>query len=222
MDHNGNFQAFMSPQLPLMYKSFAKNDTHVVKRATPLSWNDIQTICIYLDSANNVPLAIKPLILIGYTCFLRASNLLVTAGGPWPGPHTLLARNLVEVSQGLIVIIPSTKTKTRPYTVTIPRLPSPAFCPVSAWRYYSDRLSPGPSTPAFITSDRSPVHPKLVVALMRAALSSDPTRDLQSVSMHSLRRGAAQDASLAGVSNQQIMKRGGWASNTGLKPYLLE
>lgn len=221
LQHNGSIQSFLSHEISLMNKSIAKDDVHVVKRAQPLSWQDIETICIFLDSANNVPLAVKPCILIGYTCFLRGSNLLPTAG-PWPGPHTLRARNLLHVPQGLIVTIPSTKSRARPYSVTIPWLPFSTFCPVRAWLNYQHHLKPPHAGPAFIMADRSPLSSKLVVSLMRAALSSDNSRPSSSISMHSLRRGAAQDAEKSGVPTQQIMKRGGWATKSGLKPYLLE
>lgn len=219
--HNGSIFAFISHEISMMNKSLAKKDVHTVKRALPLSWDDIQTICIFLDSANNVPLAVKPCILIGFTCFLRGSNLVPTHGS-WPGPHTLLARNLIQVPQGLTVVIPSTKSKTQPYAVNIPRLPSPQFCPVVAWDNYYRVIKPKDSGPAFIMTDRSPLSTKLIVALMRAAIGSDPSRPPSSISMHSLRRGAAQDAAKSGLSTKQIMNRGGWATKSGLAPYLLE
>lgn len=222
LEHNGNVSAFISHEISMMNKSIAKKDVHVVKRAQPLSWSDIQKICIFLDSAKNAPLAVKPLILIAYTCFLRASNLVKSSAGPWAGPHTLLAKNIFEVSEGLIVVILSTKTRTRPYTMTISRLPAQQFCPVYAWHHYNQIVRPQLSSPAFIHEDRSPLSTTVVVALMRAALASDPNRNSLLITMHSLRRGAAQDSNKAGVSSQDIMKRGGWATQSGLKPYLLD
>lgn len=50
----------------------------------------------------------------------------------------------------------------------------------------------------------------------------DPTIDVSRVSMHSLRRGAAQSAASSGLSNEEIMSAGCWASKSGLKPYLTD
>lgn len=55
---------------------------------------------------------------------------------------------------------------------------------------------------------------------MKDALSQDPSIDVHRISMHSLRRGAAQQAVKSGCSMSDIMTRGGWASTSGLKPYL--
>lgn len=55
---------------------------------------------------------------------------------------------------------------------------------------------------------------------MRQALMYDSSIDACKVSMHSLRRGAAQAAVSAGVPIDQIMSQGCWASESELKPYL--
>lgn len=54
------------------------------------------------------------------------------------------------------------------------------------------------------------------------ALSTYPGVKVSLITMHSLRRGAAQAAEEAGSSIDHIMKRGAWASKSGLKPYLLK
>lgn len=69
--------------------------------------------------------------------------------------------------------------------------------------------------------DRSPVTTKVVVPLMRAALShiGHPHSDL--VTIHSLRRGAVKDAQDSGTPVNQIMELGVWSSKAGIKPYLI-
>lgn len=135
-EHGGNITAFLAPEMSNMSKSFAKHSTHVTKRATPLSWSDIQQICIFLDSANNAPLAVKPCILIGYSCLLRSSNLLSPSACSWGGPHTLITRQIFELPSSLIVVIKSSKSTALPYSVTISRLSDERFCPVAAWNRY--------------------------------------------------------------------------------------
>lgn len=222
LEHRGYITAFLSTEVSNMYKSVSKDSQHVTKRALPLSWEDIQSVCSYLDSCALTPLCVKPCILIAYSTFLRGSNLLASPHFPWGGPHTLLVRNILETSSGLIVVINSTKSRTKPYSVTIPRLPQTRFCPVHAWSWYVRSDNPPSSGPAFVLHDRSPLTSNMVVTFMKAALGNDPSRDVSQITMHSLRRGAAQDADRSGVDNQKIMKRGGWSSTSGFKPYLLD
>lgn len=222
LEHNGNILSFMSNEISVMYKSIEKQSTHVTTRATPISWHDIECICTYLDSCSLIPPAIKPCILIGYSAFLRSSNLLSSTQFPWGAPHALLVNNIVVTNAGLVITINSTKSRSKPYTVTIPRLQTQQFCPVHAWSWYVHCVAPPLSGPAFVLYDRSPLSSKMVVSFMKAALSRDPTRDVSHITLHSLRRGAAQDADRAGVDNQLIMKRGAWSSQSGFKPYLLD
>lgn len=222
LSHFGDIYPFMSNDLAMMYKSIAKSSSHVTKRASPLSWSDIYCISLYLDSSPHIPLAIKACILIGYSTFLRASNLLCTNREPWGGPHTLLACNIVQTSTGLLVVINSTKTKIKPYAIKISKLDDPSCCPVRAWHLYYTSVLPPSHGPAFLLPDKTPLSTKTVVAFMKAALGKDKNRDLSNITLHSLRRGAAQDAERSGVDVKQIMKRGGWSSQSGIKPYLIE
>lgn len=220
LNHQGDISSFMSNQLAVMYKSIAKHSSHSTKRASPLSWEDIECICLFLDSCSLVPLAVKPCILIGYSAFLRSSNLLSVSNVPWGGPHTLLTRNVLETDKGLVIVICSTKSKTKPYTVNIPRLANQELCPTVAWNRYVRAISPPSTGPAFVLANKMPLAPKTVVAFMQAALARDPSRDVSYITMHSLRRGAVQDADRAGISHKVIMSRGGWSSTSGFKPYL--
>lgn len=218
-EHGGNIAAFIAPELSNMSKSIVKHSDHVTKRASPLTWSEIQQICLFLDSASNAPLAVKACILIGFSCMLRSSNLLSNPGS-LSGPHTLLARNILEINKGLIVVVNTSKSTFTPYSVTIHRLSEQQFCPVVAWNRYKQSVSPPSSGPAFVLPDRSPLASKTVVALMKAALSNSPSRDIDLITMHSLRRGAAQDAQSSGIPIKAIMKRGAWRSRSGVKPYL--
>lgn len=186
-----------------------------------MSEENINYICVYLDSAKTTPLCIKPCILVGFYAFLRGSNLVAT-NGTWEGPHTLIARNLLVTSKGLIIVICSTKSRRKPYAITLPRNQNQMFCPVHAWEVYVSNVKPVPSGPAFILNDRSPLTSKVVVAFMRAALSNDIhfVHDPSCITMHSLRRGAVKDAQDSGFQVDEIMSLGAWASKSGIKPYL--
>lgn len=165
---------------------------------------------------------IKPCILIGYSCYLRASNLLAPSFAVVGGPHTLLARNVIDRGDGLEVIIKSTKSTSKPYSLFVPSSPILEMCPVRAWRLYKASQHFHQYGPAFVINKVNSLNQSLVVNLMRDALSGDPDIDVTQISMHSLRRGAAQQANLAGESLSDIMARGAWASKSGVRPYLTQ
>lgn len=104
-EHRGNFQAFLSPQVAQLVKGFVKNSSHVPRRAAPLGAHHIQAICRFLDAQPSAPLAIKPAILIGFSCFLRSSNILSPTISQWGGPHTLLAADVSIKDSGLLILI---------------------------------------------------------------------------------------------------------------------
>lgn len=220
LEHGGDSQGFICHEQSTMIKSLSKLSTHVVKRAAPLSLHHVSLIVNYLDKARNAPLCIKPCILIGYSCYLRASNLVMSSFSMFGGSHTMLASDVLDHGDSLKVVISSTKTRSSPYSLVIPIISLPEICPVRAWRSYKQHFNPDPSGPAFMLNRVHPLNSMLVVKIMRDALSKCTDLDPAAITMHSLRRGAAQQAEKCGASLADIKQRGGWASNSGLKPYL--
>lgn len=220
VEHGGNPHAFFSCEQSKMLKSLSKDSTHEVKRAFPWSLQHIFMIVNYLDKARNAPLCVKPCILVGFSCYLRASNLLAPTLAVSPGPHTLLRKNILDCGDSLKVIVNSTKTRSKPYVLIIPMLANHSVCPVRAWRSYACYLEPDMFGPAFMINRAAPLNSQLVVNLMRDALSGCSEINTATITMHSLRRGAAQQAEKLGASLEDIKKRGGWASDSGVKPYL--
>lgn len=219
LELGGNTSAFTGHEQYMMVKAITKDSTHVPNRAFPLSLEHIIKIAAYLDKARNVPLCVKPCILIGFSCYLLASNLLAPTLCVFGGPHTLLAKNVVDYGSCLKLQICSTKTKRIPYSLCIPSCDLTEICPVTARRRFKRLEAPNPNGPAFVFNGINSLTGTLVVKLMRDALSDDETINVQQISMHSLRRGAAQQAAKMGSSYSDIMLRGGWASASGLKPY---
>lgn len=221
-DHCGSVNAFLAPQLSTLVKGFIKNSTHVPSRAQPLRHHHLEAICLLLDSSSAAPLAAKPALLIGFACFLRTSNLLSPTMTEWGGPHTLVAGDIIIQPNGLEVFIRSTKTRSRTQGVKffIPQAPAHQLCPVRAWIDYKNSVNPWALGPAFIHSNRLPLTPTQLVKLMRLALKDFNDIDPAKVSMHSIRRGAAQAAADQGVPINDILARGTWSSPSGLRPYL--
>lgn len=221
-EHAGNNSAFHSPQFTQLLKGFVKNSTHIPRQAAPLTPRHIQLICRFLDSSSQASLAVKPAILIGYSCFLRGSNLFTSTMLAWAGPHTLLAGDIKHEPDALVVIIRSTKTRSRsqPLAFKLPRGESELTCPLIAWRRYQAALQPYIFGPAFTHSNGLPVTSRQVVAIMRLALRQETDIDPGRVSLHSLRRGATQTSVNLGVPIESIKTQGTWASDSGMKPYL--
>lgn len=113
-EHYGTTEAFNSPEAARMIKTVIKKSNHVVKRALPLSLHHLKIIIDYLNCNPLLPKAIKPCILLGYSCMLRASNLLCSSGSDWSGPHSLLCSDLHLSSGSLNVRIRSSKTTSVP------------------------------------------------------------------------------------------------------------
>lgn len=221
-DHCGNINAFLAPQLSLLIKGFTKNSTHVTSRAQPLQHHHLRAICEMLDSTPSAPAAAKPALLVGFACFLRTSNLLSPTATEWGGPHTLVAGDLSLIDNGLLVYVRSTKTRSRSQGLRffIPGDHTSDLCPVAAWITYKNSVRPWALGPAFVHQNRTPLTSTQLVKLMRLTLNNCTDIIPAKISMHSIRRGAAQAAADQGVPLNDILARGTWRSISGLGPYL--
>lgn len=221
MEHRGIVDTFSSPVFLQLSGGTYKRSQHVPNRAEPLSWEHVRLIN-FINRTPSVPLAAKPCILIGFHTFLRSSNLLSPSTGVWAVPHTMLARHLRISNLGLHVSVSTTKTKfdSNPVMTVLPWNNDPVYCPVQAWLRYVTARRPCPVGPAFVTDDHKPMTPRIIMGIMRLGLQEIQGINVENVSIHSLRRGAAQYAKNSGISIDAIMERGMWRSKSGLAPYL--
>lgn len=222
VEHGGDTSSFNSPVTAQLVSGLNKRSQHVPVRAEPLFWEHIRHIVDFLRQVPNVPLSVKPCLLIGYHTFLRSSNLLSPSTGVWGGPHTLLAKHIRLSDKGLHISVSTTKTKYHPAPVSmvIPWNNDPVYFPAQAWLRYVTARRPCPIGPAFVTDDHRPLTPRHIVGFMSLALENFPGISAERVTFHSLRRGAAQQAKALGISLENIMERGMWKSRSGVAPYL--
>lgn len=140
----------------------------------------------------------------------------------WGGAHTLRAGDVWVTVTGLKVVVRSTKTIKRNATPTLLHV-YPAYddsvCPVRAWILYLRTVSPPSSGPAFLDHLNRPLTAGPVVSAIRSALTEAGYPNALKYSMHSLRRGAVQQAELLGASHEEIMSHGLWRSQAGLSHY---
>lgn len=185
-------------------KGFVKRSAHVPARAAPLAPHHIRAKCDMSDASPSAPLGVKPVVLIGYACFLRSCNLLASSAQSWGGPHTMMAHHISTSSEGFLVYTDSIKT----YGV------------LWGWIAYKDTVKPWPLGPAFVHQSGIPITPREVVGCMILALENAPDISPSKVSMHSLRRGATYAAVDQGLPIDDIKARGTWESDSGISPYL--
>lgn len=220
-EHLGDITSLTTYEANLMIKSVVKKSSHVTRRALPLTLAQVYKICDYLDMAPSTPKAIKPCLLIGYACYLRASNLTCTSINSWGGPHTLRVADVIVTPDGVRVTINSTKCSSIPSSLLACVNSNPKYCPRQAWVTYINHVKPFLLGPAFVIARSQPVTSMLLVDFMKASLKSDPDVDVSLISTHSLRRGATQNA-VNHLTIPEIMKRGGWRSKAGIAPYLFK
>lgn len=220
--HMGNTQAFQSYEASNMFKSISTASNHVPSQSAPLSPTEVKIICSFLDSNLYFPRAVKPCILIAFSSFLRASNLVSPSLTSWGGPHTVQVSDISCVQGQLIIRVKSTKTLkgSKPSFVQVFPSPSSPCCPVQAWLHYVRLINPCPLGPAFVSDTGLPLTTGPVVVAMRMALHNAGHPDPASVSFHSLRRGGAQTAAAQGAPSEDLMSHGLWKSRSGLSSYV--
>lgn len=162
----GQLLALLLMKFSQMVKSVTKHSNHIVRQAAPLFDSHLHIIVSFCDFNLQVPLAVKPCILLGHTLFLRASNLVSPTMDVWGGPHTLRVNDVTYSQNKLMVRIHSTITQVKPVVITVLPNPSKAICPVRAWYNYISVISPNTCGPAFLISPARSLTAKMVVTCM--------------------------------------------------------
>lgn len=219
--HNGAVTSFDSIEVKQMFAAIDATSNHVPNPAFALTSDHIKLVCDFIEFSPQVPLAIKPCILIGYACFLRSCNLLAPSTQVWIGPHTLLASDIVFNEMGLLVHVKSSKTFNVKHSkvLQVRNVADQRYCPVAAWARYKSIINPCPIGPAFMLNDYTPLVARNVVDLLNQVLR-DQVPIHARLSMHSLRRGGTQTAANEGATNEHLKNHGTWRSTKGLKYYL--
>lgn len=146
VQHMGLTCSFDSFEVKQMFAAVDNTNHHVPCPAYPLSSSHIKMVCDYFDAHSQISLAIKPCILIGYSCFLRACNLLSPSTQIWKGSHTMLVSDIVTTQTGLVIYLRSSKTFTErtPKFINVCKVSNPKYCPVVAWNLYRSVVNPCP------------------------------------------------------------------------------
>lgn len=171
--HGGDISPFTSSIVADVIKGIEKFSNHVPSPALPITLSELQIICTFFDKFSFPMYPYKAALLLGFACFLRASNLLSMSLTQWPGSHTLLTREVKPTSNGLIIVIRSSKTISpkRPVSLQVFEAPDSSLCPIKAWNNYLSYFALSPDSPAFIVNAGVPLTPAPLVKLIHLALS---------------------------------------------------
>lgn len=218
----GDDTALSAPEAQSVYKGALLTRPHTPSQAPALTPHTLTMLCQYLDS---IPYTspVKAALCIGYFAFLRASNLLSPTVTLWSGPHTLTRGDIYSHSQGLTVLIRSSKTITAncaPVPLSLPLIPGAPACPTTAWNSYTHQLLTPPDSPAFMLFSGKPLTPPVFNQVIRDALVALNCPNANKFSGHSLRRGGSQAAVYGGADRLDVSKHGTWSTQAGMKPYV--
>lgn len=222
VEHRGNISSFSAQDVQELIRKLTSQSNHCPAPALPITAREIKIICQFLDCNPSFPPAVKPCLLISYACMFRSSNVVSPSTKVWGRAHTLMAKDLWVTVSGLKVIVRSTKTlknTSRPVLLHVYPASDDSVCPVRAWVSYLRTTNLSNLGPAFLAEDRRPLTAGPVVAAIRAALSNSGYENASKYSMHSLRRGAVQQAQSLRASQQDLMSHGLWRSPSGLSHY---
>lgn len=218
----GDISAFLNPQVLEVVKGNENLSTHVPSPALPIKIHELFIITNFLHRFTPMSSPYIASLLIGFSTFLRASNLLSSSSLTNVNPHALLCQDVVSVPHGLKILVRSSKTISpkNPVIISVFSSPMSPLCPVQAWNRYVKLFNPSPLGPAFITHTGAPVTSNALVKLIRLALHKAGYKNSSKFSMHSIRRGATQTAAQLGASRNELKEHGTWKSDQGLKAYL--
>ena len=197
-----------SPRVSWVIRALDRSNPPPV-RAAPFTINHFALIFPIIPFTNTSLICISAM-LVGYFGCLRASEYLSDAGSPRP----LLPAHVrfVESSPPYVTLeIQTSKTAHKGFSVVI-GCTNTRVCAVCWLRLVLRTRSLPPHLPLFSFGDGSPLTRSILARFMQGALRAAGVDPAAGWSPHSLRAGAATDASGLGWASHQIQAMGRWRS----------
>ena len=205
-----------SSEIALVKKGLAKrNKTAAVRRATPLTVEDLAKMRERTDPKNIIHLRNFALVAIMFAAFLRRSEVV-----------RLRLEDLQFEDDGVLVHIRESKTDQhgKGATVGVARGQSKTTCPVRALEQYIGNANIVTgwvfrmcSATSVTKLPMSANRVNEIIKDMAAAIGRDST----SYSSHSARRGGASTAAIQGMPLSEIQDHGRWKSEA-VKSYIVK
>jgi len=219
--HNFEFPDLTLPLFKLHFKGLARQLSHTVKRAAPLTPVILNKIHQLLDLSDPLQVSMWAIMVSGFYLFARIGNLLPKSASNWDFSKQLSRCDVFVASDAIIFSLKWTKTiQTCERVLQVPLFSDPKnpLCPKQALLNMI-KLSPGsPSDHLFSYS--SPTGQKVITQYMFTKFLREKLKQcgiqFQDFSGHSMRRGGASCAFSSGVSSELIKSHGDWRSNSYL------
>ncbi len=216
------YQGFSDPtQDPLVRKTLKGiTNTHgkPVKKAAPLSPEDLQRIVAYLESDDSITAwRDSALLQLGYFGAFRRSELI-----------SIEFTHISRSKQGIEILVPKSKTDQagKGLHCAIP-YGHKKLCPIRTLDVWLDKAKIT-SGPIFRRIDRwgviglSALTPLALTQIIKKRAAQCGLPDANDYSSHSLRRGLATTASRKGASLKAIMQQGRWRHVSTVLGYIEE
>ena len=193
---------------------------HEVKQAAPITPELLLRMSRMVDYTSITDMVAWVASLIGFTMFLRKSNLVPDAMDAFD-PNMQFRRQDFNLTGPLSVMMAEiTWAKNLQFKQKILRLPvlpveNKAICPVLWMHYMIQKVPALPSDPAFTVWEegkKQALSANQLVARIRKWLKLIK-EDEEQYSLHSLRRGGATLAHQCNIEAEMIKRLGNWASD---------
>ena len=161
---------FSSPLLINLFKGITKLSAHIPVPAPAIDLPRFKLMCDLLAAMDADAATARTAVLLGFTTFLRQSNLLPasTIGQD----HCIRRHDCILEENTLWVTMNSSKTiydSAKRVVIPVTAFQS-KYCPVTAWHNYIRRVPLDPDAPALMFSSDSPLTAPKLNAYMRPIL----------------------------------------------------
>ena len=193
---------------------------HAVKQATPITPQILLRISRVVNYLDQIEMVSWVATLVGFTMFLRQSNLVPTSMDSFD-PKFQFRRADLHITNPLQPMMAEIRwSKTNQFRNNVLRLPvlptdNKVLCPV-LWTHFMMHKIPAQPDDAMFTiymdGKKQALSTNQLLARLRSWLKlvGLPEEDF---TLHSLRRGGATFAHQCNIQGQMIQKLGGWASD---------
>lgn len=209
---------FDHPSLKLTFKGLARSLKHLPNQALPITPEILTEIKGTLDMQCSEDVTFWTILIFGFFLMARKSNLVPDSVVKFD-PCKQLTRGHVSCTPNvLLVTLNWSKTNqlgSRQHTVPLLTIPRSPLCPVAAYTAMINMVPGSNDDPLFRTLKKAkwvPVTYRQLNKRLKSALNA-VGRVSSAYSTHSLRRGGATFANMAGVPRSYIKAVGDWRSD---------
>ena len=209
----------LEKQMQLFSQGLKNLMPHETRQMKPITPEMLLKIFDVVDFTNLTDMVAWVATLVGFTLFLRRSNLVPEAMDKFD-PEKQFSRKDFNIIDPLSVMMAEiTWSKTIQFKEKILRLPilpagNKSICPVLWMHYMFEQIPGNPEDPAFMVpykGEKKALSANQLVARLRKWLlliGEDP----EQYALHSLRRGGATFANQCNIQGEMIKLLGDWAS----------